>query len=243
MNTWPQLSRAPIVEGLIDVRVEPAAGMTFELLQSAADELAEEFPARQVRRRFQAEFVVSETQPAAVSANLDAPDGIVLRSADQKWVAQFRLDGFSLSRLEPYTSWKELRSKAVHLWDYYSAKLQPVSAIRLATRYINRIQIPQDESFDKTFATTFVLPATLPQAVAGYLLRIVVPLEGDEAVALLTQSLEGQSSECIFDLDVFSERITGFKPSEIWARLDRLRDLKNELFFNSLTEAALERYK
>jgi hypothetical protein len=46
MNNWPTLSNAPIVEGLIDIRVEPSADVTIDALKAACDELAAEFPSR-----------------------------------------------------------------------------------------------------------------------------------------------------------------------------------------------------
>jgi uncharacterized protein (TIGR04255 family) len=243
MNTWPSLSKAPIVEGLIDIRVDRAAGVTFQVLKTACDELAADFPSRQERRMFVTQLNYSLAAGASSSTTDDGPDGVILRSTDEKWVVQFRLDGFTISRLQPYGTWDELKGKALELWAKYVAAVRPVKIVRIASRFINRVQLPVGESFDKTFLTNFVIGPSLPQSVAGYLLRVVIPFEEQDAIAIVTQSLDGNSTECILDLDAFSEQPEGISEHDMWNRLDRLREVKNTLFFGSFTEAALERFK
>lgn len=243
MNSWPTLTRAPIVEGLIDIRVDRAPGISLAELKSACDQLAEEFPSRQERRMWMGEFTLSPGAGTSVSSMVQEPDGIILRTADEKWVAQFRMDGFTLSRLNPYTSWGDLRAKALELWSRYQAAAKPRRVVRVASRFINRVALPPGSPFEKTFATTFLLAPELPQAVAGYLLRVIIPFEPEHAMAIVTQSLDPSGSECIFDLDAYSERAEGLTEGEIWQRLDMLRDIKNRVFFGSLTAEALERFK
>src|SRR4051794_26091860 len=116
MSTWPSLSKAPIVEGLIDIRVEQSAYATVAALKAACDEFAAEYPSRQERRMFVTQLSFSP-EPGQSSQIIDnRPDGIILRSADEKWVVQFRLDGFTVSRLHPYGTWDELKGRASALW-------------------------------------------------------------------------------------------------------------------------------
>lgn len=243
MSTWPNLSKAPIVEGLIDIRVERSTSATFDAMKAACDELAADFPSRHDMHMFVAQVNLSPNPSSSTLTTGDTPGGLILRSADEKWVVQFRLDGFTVSRLHPYGTWNELKAKASDLWARYSVAVKPNKIVRIASRYVNRVQLPIGESFEKTFQTNFVIGPTLPQAVAGYLLRIVIPFEKQGAVAIVTQSLEGNNPECILDLDTFSEFPEGIAENAIWNKLDELREVKNSLFFGSLTESALERFK
>lgn len=122
-------------------------------------------------------------------------------------------------------------------------QLRPSKIVRVASRFINRIPLPPGESFEKTFATTFALAPDLPQAVAGFLLRVVIPFEQEQVMAIVTQSLDAGGTECIFDLDVFAEQPEGFSQDEAWNKLESLREVKNRLFFGSLTPAALDQFK
>lgn len=243
VSNWPNLSKAPIVEGLIDIQVERSSGFTFPALKAVCDELAAEFPSRLELHRFGVQFEYSRDIGASSKAVDDGPDGIRMQSVDEKWVVQFRLNGITVSRLHPYTSWDELKGKASALWTIYSEVAKPTKIVRIASRFINRIQLPIGESFEKTFSTTYVIGPSLPQSVAGYLLRVVIPFEEHEAIAIVTQSLEADNAECILDLDAFSEQPKGIDENEMWSRLDGLRDVKNRLFFGSITLAALERFK
>lgn len=243
MSIWPSLSKAPIVEGLIDIRVERSPGTAIAALKTACDELAAEFPSRIDLRHWAGQISLSPQATPSISTAVDEAGGFLLRSTDEKWVAQFRLDGFTLSRLQPYGTWGELKGKASALWAKYSEAAKPTKIVRIASRFINRVQLPMGESFEKTFLTNFVIGPTLPQSVAGYLLRVVIPFDTHNAIAIVTQSLEGNSTECILDLDVFSEQPQGIAENEMWDRFDGLRDVKNRLFFGSFTEAALERFK
>ncbi len=242
-KNWPELGNAPIVEGLVDIRIERPATLKLDQLVALCDELAEEFPSRQERRLWMGQVTLSPAESTSISTKLDEPDGLILRSTDEKWVAQLRLDGFTFSRLHPYSSWEELSQRAISLWKRYCEIVQSPKVIRVACRFINRITMPAGESFEKTFATTFTIAPSLPQAVAGYLLRVVVPFESPSAVAIITQSMEVNSRDCIFDIDVFSEHSGGLNPNEIWSTMAALRDLKNRLFFESLSPVALERFQ
>jgi uncharacterized protein (TIGR04255 family) len=242
MSNWPKLSRAPIVEGLIDIRVERSSAVNVALLKNACDDLAEAFPSRQDQHMWMGQISLSPTA-ATISTGVNEPNGVILRSADQRWVAQFQLDGFTLSRLQPYGTWEDLRSKATELWTKYCAVTHPSKIVRVATRFINRIPLPPGESFERTFLTTFSISPDLPQAVANFLLRLVVPFEVEQAVGIVTQALDKNGAECIFDIDVFAENPEGFSQDQTWAKLDVLREIKNKLFFDSLTPEALERFR
>jgi len=243
MSTWPSLSKAPIVEGLIDIRVEPSAGATIAALTAAADELAAEFPSREELRTFVTQLNFSPQAGPSSQTTDGGSNGVILRSADHKWAAQFRLDGFTMSRLQPYGTWDELKCKASAMWDRYSEAVRPTKVVRIASRFINRVELPVGESFEKTFLTNFLIGPSLPQIVAGYLLRVVIPFEEYHAVAVVTQSLEVNSTDCILDLDAFSEQPRGIPEDEMWGKFEGLREVKNRLFFGSLTPAALERFK
>lgn len=175
--------------------------MTLDSLRTACDEMAADFPSREELRTFTGQFSFSPESGPSFSAQAPAPIGLRLRSADQKWAARFRLDGITLSRLQPYTSWQDLNRRARELWAKYSTVAMPLKIVRVASRFINRIPLPPGESFEKTFTTTFSIAASLPQAVAGFLLRVVIPFENEQSLAIVTQALPENSQECTFDLD------------------------------------------
>lgn len=212
-------------------------------LRAAADDLAAEFPARDELRVYSGHVRLASSGDPGFVSQAPRPLGFVLRSADGKWVAQFRFDGFALSRLRPYASWSEMKERAVHCWRAYCGAVRPARISRIAVRYINRIPFAKDQPLDRVFTTTFSLASTLPQAVAGFLLRIVIPFEAENATAAVTQALRENSQECTFDLDVFSLTSAAIDDPDVWERLEKLRVVKNRIFFESLTSQALEAFR
>ena len=243
MTDWPTLAHAPVVEGLIDIRIERSGTVDFEHLRAFSDSLAREFPAREEIKQFSGQFTFSSEGVPTVEGGTTGPIGFLVRSADRGWAAQFRVDGCTVSRLAPYTSWNDLVGQTKRLWGLYRNAIGPAKVTRLAVRFINSIAFPAGDQFDQTFRTTFQVAPELPQAVAGFFLRFVVPFPSSETMAIVTQSLHENSNECTFDIDAFTLVPDGTKEEELWTRIEVLRATKNQLFFRSLTDDAIRRFE
>jgi uncharacterized protein (TIGR04255 family) len=62
----------------------------------------------------------------------------------------------------------------------------------------------------------------------------------------LTQALEGVHNgyaPIVLDIDVFMARQFDAHEEEFWRCLDQLRDFKNTVFFESITEKAMELFQ
>lgn len=91
-------------------------------------------------------------------------------------------------------------------------------------------------------------PMPGPQSVSEFLTRVVAIDRPLDAIAVTTQKLEGPSapSEGIsitFDIDVFRQGEFGVSGDELTPILQRLRGLKNTIFFSLLTEEAVELFQ
>ena len=78
-------------------------------------------------------------------------------------------------------------------------------------------------------------------------MRLVVPKQELEATAIITQAMEpvqeGARLPLIFDIDVFRLGSFAVATDEIWTMFESLRNLKNEIFFKSITPKAEELFK
>ena len=110
----PHYERAPIKEALIDIKVEPSQ-MPFESLQELGTHL-NDYPKRETRN-FGAVTIQLGTGIAPTMEQ--KPWSLVFKNGQDNQVAQFRLDGFTFSRLEPYQDWEHLRDEARRLWEIY----------------------------------------------------------------------------------------------------------------------------
>jgi uncharacterized protein (TIGR04255 family) len=109
------LPQAPVTEAVIDFRVLAQKGLTVAALEPLVERLAPDYVKKGPIFELQASFAV-DPKGEGSSDVASQEIGVRLHSADDRYVAQFQLAGFSLSRLEPYETWDELLAEAQRLW-------------------------------------------------------------------------------------------------------------------------------
>jgi uncharacterized protein (TIGR04255 family) len=242
MAAQRHLSRAPAREALIDIQFEPRVPL----------EVIERFVAV-AEPKFTRKFDLWE---AFFGLNADGgpPKTNASRSAIGKrldldnppHVLQCRVDGFTFSRLSPYGEWMDLRDEARRWWLEFQSIVQPRTVTRIAVRYINEIKLPLPINDFADFLTCPPkVPEALPQGISSFLHRVIIPDEPNNCVSIVTQALEGQSlvgaeaatATILLDVDVFrTVRLEGDQIDDIWIGLDVLRNQKNRMFFEHITE-------
>jgi uncharacterized protein (TIGR04255 family) len=77
-------------------------------------------------------------------------------------------------------------------------------------------------------------------------MRLVIPDEKSKSIAIVTQTMEDPNERVlplIFDIDAFQEAALDVHGEEMWEALEQLREYKNEIFFNSITDRTKELFK
>ena len=96
---FPFLARAPIVEALIDFRVEARPGTTIEGLASLGKRLASRFPNRVERIEKTVRVDLAVERSATLREEDRGVQGYAFHSADGRQVVQVQGDGLTLNRL------------------------------------------------------------------------------------------------------------------------------------------------
>lgn len=235
------LSRAPITEALLDVRVVPAKDLNPERLKDAKELLRARFPRAEERRVTEARFAIQQGHaPKTLSSDLGF-QGIWLRAADEKEVGQFRIDGFTFNRLKPYTSWDVLLPTALDLWDVYVKVARPQSVTRIAVRYINHLPLESAPvRLDDFVVTGPRVPEGIPDVINRFSSRVLLECPQKKIHANVTQALEvGVQSTALtllLDIDAFKAGHLSTERSVLEPLFIELRAYKNRIFFGSLTE-------
>ena len=140
MTERENFPNAPIVEAIVDIRIEPAANAKWT---RDANEFPQLLASHPIGENQFALFVHAEwSGEAAPSQEILASDITGIRFRSEHEVIQFRVDGFTFSMLPPYSSWQELFDKAWEAWTLYKGIIGQASIVRLAVRYINRMHFP-----------------------------------------------------------------------------------------------------
>lgn len=244
---YQKLSSAPIKEAIFDIRVK--ARPDFDVLEFSKlkEEMREHFPKAEERR---GGHLTIRIDPVNIGANQpDIQDlglqGFFFKTEDEKMIAQFRVDGFTLNKLQPYSSWEELQPLVKALWDKYKAISKPVSITRCALRYINRIIINQTAlDFNDYLTASPQVPNGLPQTISNFLSRITIVDEEQQLAAHVVQVFEpepqNQFVPIVLDIDAFKNVDISIEDPILWDVFSSLRVYKNKLFFNFLTERTIE---
>jgi uncharacterized protein (TIGR04255 family) len=246
-SNWTRFPKAPIKEAVLDLRAELPPTVRLDRLSTFQERIRERYPQKRERKHWEATLGFNE-------GGLQTPvskggiDGFLFSSSDGLNTVQARLDGFTFNRLHPYDRWETFRDEAKGLWEHYLQVATPTAVKRLALRYINRLELPLPfKDFKEYILTTPEISPALPQGLKTFFMRLEIPHESYQAVAIITETMEAPSSTLrlpvILDIDVIRETTVSPSSSEIWQVFEQLRDFKNEIFFNSITEKAKELFR
>jgi len=245
---FPHLKNAPISEALIDLRVRLDPGFEVMGLKDLHREFEAEFPIVEEQKLLQQTFGPLGAPDAKVEVQHFGIRGFLFKSQDGKNIIQFRKDGFTFNRLHPYTSWGEMFPQAWHFWKLFSAAVHPVEISRIAVRYINKLQLPGPGIELRAYLKTApVVPPGAPGQVNGFASRlIIVDAEKGHAanvIQIMESTADPAALTTILDIDAYKDDLSNTSEEALLRDFSALRTFKNQIFFGSLGEKALELYR
>ena len=181
MQEFPHLSRAPITEALLDIRVEaPDPAAPVDSISAAfRAELGTEYPDDKPIDHMQAQVAFAVGGESATAAKQQI--GRIFWSSDHKRAVQARTDGFTINHVGDYKDWDAILGDARRYWPTYLAVATPRRVIRCAARFINRIEIPAGEDLGIHFKTRPEISDDLSRNMENYFMRVTIPLEDEGA--------------------------------------------------------------
>ncbi len=238
------LQNAPIVEALIDFRVLPREEVSAGTFADIGASIGTQYSRESSIQSFQTRFGMDRgklLEPWQSQTEI----GYRFRAATE--VAQFRVDGFTFSKLAKYTNWEQVSEEAFRLWRVYVNAAKPREVSRVAVRYINRMQLPDVRDLGEYLVAPPKVAAPIPQVIREFLTRLIVRDERRNASAVIVQLLESQMDpntiSLLLDIDAFREESLAPDDPALTAIFGELRKLKNDIFFASITETTAEIYK
>lgn len=242
MPPWERFPNAPITEAILDIQVTYPSPVEPARLEAFQDLIRASYPVKQGRTKWQGEIHLGEG--AVAQAVRQRAQGFLFRSADEHRAVQARQDGFTFNWLKRYESWEALRDEARPHWERYRDTFNPEAVTRLGLRYINRIEIPLPFTDFRDYVKTApdVAPG-LPQGVSALFMRLEIPDVERALMGIITETFQapmddGKRLPFIFDIDVVSGATFEPNSNAIWETFEKMRDYKNQIFFNSMTEEA-----
>jgi uncharacterized protein (TIGR04255 family) len=244
------LSRAPIVEAVIEIRARAEIPWVEQAVSEALKAKLPDYPQFVSQNEVKQEVSFDLVQGSQAKQHDLGWKGLRLQSGDGRHVAQFNRDGFLFSRLHPYESWEKLQGEALRLWGIYCDLARPTETQRTGLRFINRFTLPAQETrFEDYVEPHAKPPRNLDLPFLGFFHQDTLAVPGYPYALNVVrtvqppQDLKTQGLAIILDIDVFTIHPLEIRMDQMNKWLTEMRWLKNKVFFGSVTEKALESFK
>jgi uncharacterized protein (TIGR04255 family) len=231
------------VEAVLDFRVIPQEKVSVDRFADLRASIGEKYTRESSIQSIQARFGVVRGAPLE-SWQMQTDIGWRYKTATE--IAQFRVDGFTFSKLARYTTWEEVSGEAFRLWNVYLDLAKPRQVSRVAVRYINRMLLPDVKDLGEYLVSPPHFPLPIPQRIRELLTRVYVEDDKRKASAVIVEAIEPRidpnAISLLLDIDAFRELNEVPGDPGILAVFGMLRDLKNDIFFACITEKIVEIY-
>lgn len=242
-------SRPPISEALIDIKVTLPQDINIQELQKAYDVVREAYPIKEVKAEWETKFQIKPGESPVVTTNTGGQKGYMLYTSDKKKIFQVMINGFTYNQLTNYTTWNDFYSEAMKLWKIYIKVAKPLRLTRLALRYINKIELPLPiKNLSDYIKTVPSIAENIAHEKTNYFMRMLIKNTENENKAVLTNVVNqipgGNTLPVILDIDVFREHLDiEVDTKKMEPIFQSLREYKNNLFINNITEETMKLIK
>lgn len=241
METRQRYRRAPIIEALIDFRVQLPEPVELDTLMGVDID----YPTREDINVLQSQISFGSAVGASAS---QTQVGYRFISRDKRQIIQMSLQNFTFSRLEPYDCWETFRDEAQRLWEIYSSAVQPQMITRIAVRYINRLNIPFAPllplDLKDYLRTVPEVSPDLTQGLSNYFMQLQIPQEDIASLLILNQALvpppNSEVVSILLDIDLFREVNLADNDDQAWGILELLCVRKDKVFEACITDRMRE---
>lgn len=241
-----QLARAPIVEAVIDFNCELGSQFEVASVESAAREaFSGEYPTEE--KQWVQEIRVESHGEETTQTHTATLNALRFRSSEANQLVQVRRQGFSFNRLSPYTSLDDYMEQVEGLWNAFRSIVPVETVNQVSLRYINHIdpQIATASTWELSDYFTIgrsnawnesVLINSFFMNYAGRSNRYDANFQ-----ALLAPNV---SSGVVLDITVYKDlRIEPANWEALVEAIKVLRQFKNELFKEAITEKCLQLFQ
>jgi len=169
--------------------------------------------------------------------------GFTYLSSDQKVKLSLAEDGITFTSEERYTGWEHFKSSALDFLDIYAPILSEHTILRTSIRFVNQFTFKDFEDPAEYFNTVISSASQtnpVPYPLLKYGFRLTLDVE-EGVYSIVNQNVNSIAGRyvCVFDIDVLNRNNIIFDKSSISDVLEHLRNVKNNIFFNNLTDKTL----
>jgi len=239
----------PIREAVFDIRIDRLNTNDVNDLLRMKELVSADFPIEKKGHYVTGMFQLSPDKPIEINTH-SRPAGFMFLSEDHTRQLQVRMDGFTLNVLKPYENWETHFDVFIKYWSEYNNKFKPAHVIRIAARFINRIELPlpfdRFDRFQEYVLNMPPMPDCLPQSFSSFFMQLQVPCKDKYRNAIITDTIEPIEKSVlpfILDIDVFQELNVENSTESLMLNFSEIRKIKNEIFEGCITDKTRNLFK
>lgn len=239
MENYPSLSKSPIKEVVIEFQFQKDIIVSEDLIVKLNELLKDDFT------DFKLIYELGVTFNNKLGTNQDNQfkvKGGQFKSSDSNSILNISTDRYSLSSLKPYDNFLDFKKYTLKYWSIINKILDLNNVSRVGIRFINIIELKQDINYYfKNTVQSNLFPSDLenPNSFHTYLLKNKKDTQSNVKIMF-----DYKNNKMIFDTDTFFEKLYSKDDNQIWDKvLNDLRDMKNNIFFNTFSTEYIEDIK
>lgn len=247
MKPWQSLNNPPVVVALFQIKYNSTTTKLIDFLKFD-NQLKHIFPIRRDNIQVGIDLKGSSI-PLGVStfsATSDAKIGsYIYMSVDQKVRLEISENTITYVDENPYQGWDNFKKSSLHSLMILADTLNNLEISRISIRFINRFNFDNFDDPEKFFKTLISSSndSELPFPLRQYGFRLLMDIPNSDIYSIVNHNVENiRTNSYIYtlDIDVLDMQHLMFEKETIANNMEKLRDVKNDIFFNSITQKTID---
>jgi|ERR1035437_255582 uncharacterized protein (TIGR04255 family) len=235
-NKYEVYSKAPIIMAILQFRYNKIEEFDSKLIRKVGEEIKREYPTVNDSVRQTVRFdPASETK---VSLDHKEINGVQFVSTDKMKTLTVGTENFTLQIDGEYPGWKIIKEEIKKLWNLFNGHLTNLQLSGISMRYVNKINLPLSPGDISKYFTSYIYSSTGDHPIIQFQFRYT-SVENNNLIMHVGHAVESaieDKTPYLFDIDVIRVGEITNEESVIWNIFEELRDKKNFIFNDTLTE-------
>lgn len=236
---WPILNNPPVKLALFQLKFSKISMKSFGEIDHV---LKNKFPFR--KDNIEVGINLNNTTIPLGKSKLSGESDAKLKSyiyltTDQKERVELLEDTATYVTELPYFGWNSFLNRVDEVLSVLSNVIGTVEIKRTSIRFVNRFLFDNFESPQEYFTTLISKQGESLYPLSQYGFRIQYDIPQTNMYAIVNQSVENDTTNqyiYVLDIDVLDRQFLLFEKETILSNLAALRNVKNKIFFDSITE-------
>ncbi len=242
-DKWPKLENPPIILAVMEIKFQLPDNFDVNIIKRNDAAIRHELPERQ--DNIAGNINLPRPSVGVSSAQISSQHvGYTYISKDKQYKLGASKEHLNFIIEGKYPGWDIFKEKGIRFINSFSHYFSEAIIDRYSIRFINKINIKEIKSITDYFNTSIsAKDGTIAYPIDSYFFRYVMRIPDSPIHVNVNQSLEEKGIvngfDFVFDIDVLCQNNSKFKDLNLNDGLEKIREIKNQVFFDNLTQKTL----